>query len=466
MKTRALAAVCLLAACGTPPEFLPPPFGPNGATPTRFFFPTGLAALPDGSLLVANGNFNQAYAGGTLVSVRRSYLDAVFGRQLQCDTGQPDPACDDDVSAHPGDVFGGAVMIGNFAGPLALNDASTVAFTGARDTNRLEAVAVAPDLTLSCAPGAGATPSDCRRGIDLTSSGVLGPYSIAPGDYIPPGQSPRRVMFVSAMTPRIDAVAGSQLSTSAVVAALDMNDPAQILFTMLSGSEYLAFTSSLQGSAVGPMLFDPARRQLVMSGCFERFSGSGAGEPGTGRCSGVTFNYLRFLDVDAQTSAVVQLYNLYGDVLSVETTALLLADPDPVTQTPRTLWATMRNPDLLVQIDLPAQPSVAPRIRAVVPLPVAPADVIRVPRPGRPDLLAVVAEKVGAVVIYDTFAQQIVAKVERLGDSPFGLRLVSADAQSARLAATVFRSCSVALIEVPLDAPWNSALRGRAGRCP
>src|SRR6267143_2369572 len=161
MKTRAFLLVLIAVACGTPPEFLPPPFGPAGPSATRFFFPTGLAVLPDGSLLVANGNFNRAYDGGTLVSVRKSYLDGFFAQKLSCEkltapefrlTSAVIPpelaSCDDDVSLHNADVFGGAVIIGNYAGPMTLNDSptvsGTVAFSGSRDTGRLNAVAVNP----------------------------------------------------------------------------------------------------------------------------------------------------------------------------------------------------------------------------------------------------------------------------------------------------------------------------------
>lgn len=466
MKTRAFLLICAIVACGTPPEFLPPPFGPGGSTPTRFFFPTGLAVLPDGSLLVANGNFNHAFDGGTVVSVRKSYLDAFFAQKLSCATATPVAACDDDVSAHPDEVFGGSVMIGNYAGPLAINDAGTLAYTGSRDTGRLNAIAIGPDLSLTCAPGAG-TGRDCRAGaVDLSVSGVLGPFAVAAGDFTPPGQPSRRVVYVSSMIPRIDAISGGIVSGSAVVAAVDMADPTQLLFTMLAGVGVVGGGIGVGGAGVGAMVYDPTRKELLLGGCFERFSGSGAGEPATGRCSGISNNFLRFLDVDAQEGANVQSFDLYGDVLSIETTALLLADPDPVTQVPATLWATMRNPDVLVQIELPPQPSVAPRVRRVVPLPVSPAELVRIPRAGKADLLAVVSEKLGAVVIYDTGEQAIVAQVERLGDSPFSLKLVSSDATSARLVATVFSACSIALLEVPLDAPWNAALRGRAGRCP
>jgi len=467
---RLVPAILLAAACGTPPEFLPPPFGPIGPSPTRLFFPTGIARLPDGSLLVVNSNGNHAYDGGSVVSMKKSYLDAFFAKQLQCQTvvppefsfqSAPNP-CDDDVGTHPGDVFGGVVVIGNYGGPLALNDDATLAVTGSRDTARLNAVSIAPDLTLSCAPNAGVSSTDCRKGIvDLTASGVVGPYAIVAGDSLTPGQPPSRVFYVASASPRIDSISSGTLFTSAVVAALDMADPSQMLFSMLSApSIYVA-----AGSAVGPMLFDPSRRELVMSGCFQRFTSGGAGEPGTSRCGGIANNWLRFLDVDAQGSANVQLFDLYGDVLSIETTALAFADPDPVTLMPATLWATMRNPDVLVQVDLPPQPSVPPRIRQVVSLPISPADILRLPRPGRPDLLAIVSEKLGAIVFYDTGLGQVVGQLENLGDSPFALQLLSSDGVTARFAATVFRSCRIALIEVPLDAPWQAALRGRAGVC-
>ncbi|HKN52037.1 MAG TPA: hypothetical protein VJX66_06040, partial [Amycolatopsis sp.] len=382
-----------------------------------------------GSLLVANGNGNHAFDGGTVVAIRKSYLDAFFAKALtNCDSPAPDAACDDDVSLHPGDVFSGVVMVGNYTGPLALNDDATRAFTGARDTNTLSAVAVATDGSLSCAPGAGATP-DCRQGlVDLGKSGVL--------------------------------------NTSGVVAALDMADPSQVVATALAGSGFIASVSLGQGTAVGPMLYDPVRRQLVMGGCFQRFPGTGAGEPGTGRCTNTGFNYLRFLDVNAQLSGQPTLVDLFGDVRSVETTAMAFGDLDPATQAPTTLWVTMRAPDVLAQVELPLLPSVPPRVRRVVPLPVSPADVLRIPRPGgKSDLIAVAAEKIGSVAIYDTGLKQVVGQVERLGDSPFALKLLSEDATSARLVSTVFRSCRLALIEVPFDAPWNAALRGRVGKC-
>jgi hypothetical protein len=215
------------------------------------------------------------------------------------------------------------------------------------------------------------------------------------------------------------------------------------------------------------MVFDPVRRRLILSGCYQRFAGTGAGEPGSGKCGVVQSNLLRIADVDAQGSAVVQIYDLYKDVLSSETTQLLLADPDPVTQAPRTLWATVRQPDALVQIELPASYTIEPRVRRVIPIPLAPADMMLIPRPGASDLIAVVGELTGSVAIYDVGQDQVVTLVERLGTTPFTLASVPCPAgtNSACLAATVFGECRVAFLEVPLDQPQNATLRGRAGGC-
>src|SRR3954465_3552926 len=95
MKMRLALLAALTAACNTSPHhLLPPPFGPNGQQPTRLFFPTGLAVAPDGTLLVANGNFDHAFDAGTVVSIKKSYLDDLFLAGRDCDKAAPDPKCD------------------------------------------------------------------------------------------------------------------------------------------------------------------------------------------------------------------------------------------------------------------------------------------------------------------------------------------------------------------------------------
>jgi hypothetical protein len=468
MKMSLALVAALLAACNTASsELLPPPFGPNGRQPVRLFFPTGLAVAPDGTLLVANGNFNHAFDAGTVASIRKSYLDKLFSAHLDCDVPPPAPAGCDRAN---GDIdFVDAVMIGNYAGPLVLNSAGTVAFTGSRDTGKLNAVAVAPGGALSCADGAGDNAArDCRKGlVDLSTAAQLdGPYSIVRGDSQGPGQpSPLPVLFVSSVVPHIDQISGGVIFSSSNVAALDMQDPTKVLFTMSVASRFVA-----NGEAVGPMVFDPVRRQLYLSGCYERFANGGAGEPGSGVCLGQTSNLLRIVNVDAQGAAFPTTIELFGDVQSSITTQLLLANPDP-SGAPTTLWATMRNPDALVQIQLPTQPSVAPRVRRAVPLPASPSDMALIPRAGGgPDLIAVASEKLGAVAIYDTAVDRVVAQVGRLGESPFTIQQIPCPAgeppDSACLATSVFQSCSVGLVELHTGTPSDAKLRARVGSCP
>ncbi len=470
MLKRLAVPAALLCACTTSSlDLLPPPFGPDGPGPGQFFFPTGMAVTTDGTLLVASGNYDQTYASGTVQSVSKTYLDERFIARLDCDQLNADPACDQ-KNTQIGFVPGGAVMIGNYAGPLVLDNAGTTAYTGSRDTGKLNAVSVGAGGTLSCAPKAG-TGTDCRQGlIDLRAAANLdGPFAIIRGDTIAPGQStPEPVFYVSSVVPHVDSVVSGVLQTSSNLVALDMTNPTNVVFTTPLSNYIFA-----NGTAVGPIVFDAARRFLYASGCYQRFLSGGAGEPGSGFCSGIYNNYLRIVDVDAQASAQTSFVDLYDDVQSTNTTDLLLADPD-ASGAPTTLWATMSAPDVLARIQLPPQPSIPPRVRQVVPLPITPLVVTRVPRTsGGPDLLAISAQRAGAVAIYDTATDEVVAQVERLGTSPFGVVQVpcpstpdNSFATSACLAATVFNSCSVALIEVPTDAPWNAKLRARLGSCP
>jgi YVTN family beta-propeller protein len=477
MKKSAIVAAALLLGCNTlPPELLPPPFGPDGPKPPRLFFPTGLAAASNG-VLIANGNFNRAFEAGTVVQISRGYIEPLLAGTIDCDV-DPDTldaatrnACYPQI---PSAQFIGAAMIGNYAGPLALSSDQTAVFTASRDTATINAVRVrataGPDGTLGCLPNAGNDATrDCRKGIiDLTAAGLDGPYTVIPGDTIPPGTgSPQDVFFVSSIVPHIDSITGGDIFTSTSVAALSMQDPSQLLFQMRAGSQFFG-----GGYGVGPMVFDRSRRRLYLGGCYKRSSAFGSGEPGTGLCIGVVNIYLRIIDVDAGSAADPLLVDLRTDVLSTFTVQLLLDAPatpatpaSPIT----TLWATMRAPDSLVVIDLPVEPSVPPHVREVIPLPASPADMVRIDRGAAPPLLAIVGEKNNGVSILDTGTSQVVAQIGRLGDSPFNIASVGCPASksnSACLAVSVFAECRIALIEVPKDDPAQSALRALAGSCP
>ena len=472
-RSRSLVVAALVAGCSTaPPELLPPPFGSNGETSTRLFFPTGLAKTNDGGLLIANGNFNHAFDAGTLVSLPRTYLDDLFraARAANLDCGSParnDAACVLDI---PPEKFTSAVMIGNYAGPLVMNAQGTAAFTGSRDSGLLNGVLVDSQGVLHCPPGAGDEAAhDCRKGvIDLVKNGGAdGPYSIVMGDTFLPGESVARpAIFVSSITPHIESISSGVISASSWVAVLDMADPAQLMFRIRASIPFTAET------APGPMVLDRARRQLYLSGCYARSTALGAGQPGTGLCVGVTTNYLRVLNVDSRDAAADPLLiDLRGDVLSTFTTQLLLGDFDPVTSAPATLWVTTRVPDALARFELPQEFSVPPRVREVVPMPISPSDMVRISRGSGADLLAVVSEKDNSVIIVDTSSMDVVAKAGRLGDSPFTIQEIScpadaAFADSSCLATTVFGECRVGLIEVPKSQPENTLVRALAGKCP
>jgi hypothetical protein len=470
MKFPAILFALLLAACNAAPTaILPPPFGPDSSSPqpARLFFPTGMAVTAAGNLLVANGNFDHAYDAGTIVSISGDYLKGFFDRNraVRCDKVTSSATCDDEQI--PSSAFIDAALIGNYAGPLVLDPAGATAYTGSRDSNRLNGVSLTLDGHIYCRNGA-TTEHDCRKGVlDLRLAANLeGPYSIVPGLARPPGtDADLSVLFVAPLVPHIDEIQSGTIYTSAPVAALDVGDPTLVRFSMLAASRIYGGGDHGAGG-VGPMVFDPVRRQLLMGGCFLRYATGAGGDAATGKCGTLGSNTLRVLNVDAGSAAQVLVYDL---LQGIENVALVLAGGDAALgKPPDTLWASARSPDALIEVALPATPSQIPKVRRAVSLPASPADIAVIRRPGGADLLAIAAERLGALVIYDTGNRQVVAQVDRLGDTPFTLKLLPSPtgSGSARLVASVFGDCRLSLIEVPLDQPWNAALRGRAGKCP
>jgi hypothetical protein len=475
MRIAFALSLCAALGCNTDaPVHLPPPFGPGVDQTARLFFPTGLAVAGT-NLLVANGNFDHAFDAGTVVSIDGKFLASVFDNQLDCGTPLPGtvpaqfpPLCDQQLqpAGQPSHVLG-AVLIGNYAGPLQVfaNGTETTAFTAARDTNTLHAVSVLADGSLQC-KGAAPGTTDCRAGaVDLSKDTPIleGPYGIAIGNVVQPGNAaapPQPVVFVGALVPHIDQILSGTAFTNAPVAAVDANNPGTVLFSMQASTNFVA-----GGAGVGPLVFDAVRRQLLMTGCYLRFPNGSQGQPATGRCN-TRSNLLRVLTPDSGSLANVVVYDLATEVSSTDSGGMVLADEDPTTGVPRTLFETVRNADALLAIDLPTDPGLTPHVRHSTPLPVAPGELVRVRRPGTTDLLAVAAQRSGVVDIFDVAQDQVVAKVERLGVQPFTLVQLPGPAGVARLAVSIFGDCRLGLIEVPLDQPWNSKLRGRVGTCP
>jgi len=464
-----LASTLALGACTTsPPELLPPPFGPDVSSPqpARLFWPTGIAMHPSGQhLLVANANFDHAFAGGAIYSLDVAALLAQRG------TVPFSPAF-----LRQGKE--GAAMVGNYLGPLKLDPAGENAYSGSRDTNRLNAVALDPATgALSCrtGPKTEAGP-DCRAGVlDLGRLVNLeGPYGIAFGTSTPIGATgPVSSIFVSSLIPHLIDINNGTAELSSPVAVLNTADPSQLLFSAL------ATDPTNGGIGAGPIVFDDVRRELILGGCYIRFPASTqGGQLTSGKClPGGAGNVLRFLEVDAGPVGFSRLYDLGADLRSDDTVALELAPFDPVVGK-RTLYAATRNPDQIAEIVLPSDPALSPFVRRTTSLGPFPSQIHRLDRPPGttgPDLLAVTSGTLtignttpAILAIFDPTQGQVVGQVDRLGDTPFAIAQLPPKAgdTSAKLFVSIFASCRIAVIDVPYDHPWDVSVQALVGSCP
>ena len=475
-----VAALCasLLSACSFPgpPALLPPPFGPDPARPepARFFFPTGIAIDPTASwVVVTNSNADHLFDAGAMYSLRAADLAQYF----------PPGGAKGTVS-FPVAALAGKVIIGNYSGPLILAggtsgapaSAPITAYTGSRDTNRLNAVALDPATgSLACRGPGG---DDCRgASIDLkNAAGLEGPFGIAAGKVHPPGlPGDVDAVLVNSLVPHIDGIqSGVGVFSTSRLAALNQAD-LSVLFTSI-------VTDPANGSGFGggPIVFDDNAREVIVAGCYTRFgAASPGGEASTLKCGSLASgtNLLRFVPVEAGSSAKTRIIDLGSQVHSTDTTGLALGEVDPVSGM-RRLYMTTRFADTVVRIGLPADPAFVPVVEAVVPISSQPSQILRLKRPGSttgPDLLAIsavatyeVSTTAGKLVLMDGMLGRVVGQVDRLGDTPFAIAQFppAAGDKSARLAITLFGGCSVALVDVPYDRPAEASLRANLGSCP
>lgn len=471
MRTALALLACAALGCNTSaPVLLPPPFGPTAApTPYRLYFPTGLAVTKDQSLLlVANGDFDHAFDASTLMALDTAYLATIFDQQLDCghqpSGGLARTGCDIDLGQNQ-QAFLAAAMIGNYGGPLALYEPAggpTTAFIASRDTSLLHAVSIRRpgQALLSCPNHDGA---DCRDGVQnvLDTATLEGPYAVVLGDVVAPGSTAHRdALFVGELVPHIDQVGGATLTHSNIAAIDPANPTAPPLFTMLA-SDFAATA----GSGIGPMAFDRVRRQLYAAGCYTRYPTPSQGTPQSAKCAGATTNYLRELNPDAAGNAAMRPVSISDQIRSTDTSDLALGEVDPATGA-HTIYATVRNPDALLTIEIPDDPTLEAHVRRATPLPVSPGAMLRIPRPGAGDLLLISATRTGVVDVFDVAQNVVVAEIPRLGDTPFAMARLPSAAGVARVAVSVFGDCRLGLLEVPLDQPSSAVLRGRAGSCP
>jgi hypothetical protein len=470
MRTRLALAACLatVACTTTPPVLLPPPYGPDveQPQPVRLFWPTGIAIHPTGKyLFVANANFDHTYAGGTIVSLDVPSLLA------QRNTVPFSPSF-----VRQGN--GGVVITGSYLGPLVLDSAAVTAYSGSRDSNRLNGVTIDPATgALSCRIGSTSKPGpDCRDGIlDLGKLANLeGPYGLAVGTATPIGETaPVPAIFVSPLIPHLLGLSNGVVDQDSPVAVLDQADPSRLLFSALA-------SDPLNGAGIGagPVVFEDVRRELILGGCFQRFpAATQGGQLSSAKCLPGGSNLLRFLDVDAGATAFSRIYNLSADLRSNDTVALELAPFDPMTRT-RTLYAALRNPDLIAEITLPGDPALSPIVRRTTPLGPFPSQIHLLQRPAGstgPNLLAVTAGTLtigqttpSMLTIFDPAQGRVIGQVDRLGDTPFAMAQLPPQPgdTSAKLFISIFASCRIAVIDVPYDRPWDVSTQALIGTCP
>jgi hypothetical protein len=281
----------------------------------------------------------------------------------------------------------------------------------------------------------------------------------------------QNVIWVSALVPYINSITNGVAETYGRLTALPIGAPTAPLYTVDASSPTVA-----AGIGAGPSVFDFARRQVILGGCYQRVSGSLAGDPATAKCTTLTgLNPIRFIDVDSGKDAVVRIFDLTATVHGTETTALVLGGKD-ASGVPQILYAVSRTPDVLVEIELPPQPGQDPFVRRATPLPLSPSGALLIERPkGQtgPDLIAIVGSANSQVSIYDAGAGQVVAQVNGLGDFPFAIAQLldpatggPAGGDRARLVTSVFGNCRLGFLDVDYAEPWNARLRGLVGNCP
>jgi hypothetical protein len=485
--TSAAAALCaLLAACQTTPDLLPPPFGPDTSAPQppRLFFPTGLAVHPaSGHLLVVNGNFNHQYSGGTLVSIDPAYLKSFFTADPATATSTP-AKIPDGTGATPS-AFTSAVMIGNYGGPITLDPTGSIAYFGSRDSSTLDGVTIDSSGKLSCLyQPAGSI--DCRPGIVNTREqyAIEAPYMLVNGYARLPGSPSstpdQPVMFVNQLSPTVDLIDNGVIYSSTRVAALlpysatSTGPSSYFVATVTAFEQDTSYSTKVRlAQGAGPAVFDYARRQLIQGGCYYRASTGSVGEPGTYKCSSLIEAYLRFIGIDEGNYAGVRFYDTVADTYSHDVEALALGNAD-TSQTPtlyNTLYVATRAPDLLAEYNFPSDPRLPVQLARTTPMPVSPAQLLVLKRPAGAsgaDLVLVSDEANGTVAVFDSSSGQVVAQVEQLGSSPWGMVQLadSDDGTKAQIAITIFQDCRIALMDVDYERPWLARVRGRLGSCP
>ncbi|MFN0062334.1 MAG: YncE family protein [Myxococcaceae bacterium] len=411
----------------------------------RFYFPTAVrlvheAGATDGVLYVANSNFDQRYASGSVLAVSLDALSLpAFGVVPVDDV----PVIEDlRVAAD------GAVLIQSLSGEIAgtaISGGAHRLVVPSRGTDHLLHFLDARGAALACV-GAD-DPRDCRPNA-LSLEDVRDEESFRPAGLSPfgVGVSPLGQVVVThfdaARRPR-----GTNEIGDYYVGRFALESPAltQDAFVLINGCQGCAGP----GYSVGV----GSRYAFV-----------------TGRAGNQRANLLRFVELEPRpdgtrhvASAGLELqFNLTearGVALRADQSRLYMAIR--ATET-----FTAVGPSALAVVELSGATGDAPSARVVrtVTLPERAANVALIERPGRGDLVLISGTGAGVLSLYDDAAGIVVLNLAGVGKEPFGLA-VETRGVGARAYLSDFSDGRVTVVDIPnVLQPQGAFIAARLGR--
>jgi len=435
MLAGAMALGCAQENIGTPPPAPGQPFA-------GFYFPTGIAFVPDASggpgfVYVVSSDFDLRYNRGTLAAVDLATLaDAIPATAGATPAVIADPHIAAQVSI---DVLGGPVAVYQAAGRPP-NERRI--FIAGRQNNSLDAVDV-DGQAVRCALDA--STDDCSASAASLGSGMVDAYRpLVVGNQV----------FVGGLTAQ-DHPATSGMQSVSSVARLNADNLSDLSVRALGPPDSQVGAEAVDGLAV-------VGNQLYLGG---RATG-GVDENG----GALYFNDspLRMLSLDGFTTAGSATYvPLDAQVLIRDARAMALSSDGT------RLYLVTHSPDGLAILDVSPGLDGSPRntVVGVADLPLGATELAVIPRgPGRRDVVAVTCGTANVLALYDDEIGRVVAAVRGLGEQPFGVavgpRLSASGAvlSGVRLYTTAFGRGDLAVVELPnLDDASTAAVLATLG---
>jgi len=433
MRLAVATSLLALAACTTEGVAKLPPAD-------RLYYPTGVAFVGadagagEGTLVVANSNFDNRYSYGSLVSLD---LNAVglppFPGASDAGVQQIDGL---GLGGHPGEM----VLTDAFAGPqigtFALPAGGTRLFIPTRGQGNYVHV-VDLDLPgasrrLTCFQG-GADPQDCTVGaLGLTyneAHGIAKPRAPEPiGVTV---DAPSHQVFVTHRMPATSPL-GTFDNPESYLVRLDALSPA------ISDDSFLSIG---QGGADA----------VTVDGRFAFIVGYAARTLAAPPL-------LRYLDTAAPAT-------VYGAALETSFHAAEGRDITTSTDGSR-LYILGRVPAALIVASVSGLAAGTPNVIAVhgILLQLDPNRILRLSRPGRGDLFAITSSQANVVSFYDEEVGDLVAEVGSIGKQPYGLAADVRPGGGARIYVSLFGDGQLAVIDLPdLNKPEEARLVARVG---